>query len=100
MEHLGQLPEWLHPNPIVLLPISKHQQDYVYEISKKLKEDKIDHIVLDEGSLQSRIKIADNLEIPYRWVFGKKEVESELISVKKFHQEQELIDYYKAIKKI
>ena len=97
MEHHGELPDWLHPNPIVLLPISQEQYSYACWVSEQLKHKGLDHIILDEGPLQGRLREADRLAIPNRWVLGAREMDSNCVAVRRFHDPMRVVSLPEAL---
>lgn len=98
MEHHGELPDWLHPNPIVLLPISQDQYAYACAVSEQLKAQGLEHIVLEDGPLQGRLREADRLAIPNRWVLGAREMENQSVAVRRFHQPMQVCSLGDALK--
>lgn len=98
MEHHGELPDWLHPNPIVLLPISQQQSDFVASLSQQLHARGMEHIVLDDGPIQGRLREADRLAIPNRWVIGAREVEHNSVAVRRFHDPMNVVPLEKLLR--
>ena len=85
IEHYnGNLPLWLAPEQIVILPISDKFYDYGKKIFDELKG-KGYRVEIDNRveSLSKKIKQAELKKIPYMIVVGKKEEENKTITVRK-----------------
>jgi threonyl-tRNA synthetase len=78
LEHYqGNLPIWLAPNPVVILPISEKQLLYAKEIQNRLP----DALVWHKESLKNRIRRAHMEKIPEIWIVGDKEVRQKEVSI-------------------
>lgn len=83
-EHFaGAFPIWLSPVQTIVLPITDDQADYAKEVVQKLKKAG----VRAEGDYRNekigyKIREAQMQKIPYMLVVGKKEVESQTVSVR------------------
>lgn len=84
LEHYnGELPLWLNPNAISILPISDKHLDYAKKIQLKLKEKNIIAIIDDsQNSLPYKIKNAYKLKSSACFIVGDKEVENNNIAMK------------------
>ena len=85
IEHTaGKFPLWLTPDQVVVLPISDKFNDYAKKVSKLLDNSDI-RVTVDERNEKIGKKIRDNelKKIPYLLIVGEKEVEEELVSVRK-----------------
>ena len=85
IEHCsGWLPLWLAPIQVALMNISKEQEAYIHNLEKELKTIKNLRIKKDLSaeSLGYKIRQARWLRIPYMVIIGKKEVESQQLSVR------------------
>ncbi len=85
IEHTaGKFPLWLTPDQVVVLPISEKYNDYAKKVSKFMNNSDIRSLV-DERNEKIGKKIRDNelKRIPYLLIVGEKEVENELVSVRK-----------------
>mgnify|MGYP000917324825 CR=1 FL=1 len=85
IEHFaGKFPVWIAPVQVSILPISDKFNDYAYEL-KKTMEDKGIRVEVDDRAEKIGFKIreAQMQKIPYMLVVGEKEVEQNLISVRK-----------------
>jgi threonyl-tRNA synthetase len=85
IEHTGgKFPLWLTPDQVVLLPISEKYNDFAKKVLDLLKNYDIRGKIDDRNEKIGR-KIRDNelQRIPYLIVLGEKEVETNLLSVRK-----------------
>lgn len=98
MEHHGGLPNWLHPNPVVVLPISQKHHNYAEQLKQQLKQHSVDCVVLSDGPLSGRIRDANAMEIPYRWVVGDQEQEANEISVRYGFDPAQKMSFEQALK--
>ena len=83
IEHLGGVfPLWLSPVQVVVLPVSEKQTDYAQKVFSELKAAGI-RAELDDSneSLGKRIRAAKTQKVPYLFVVGDKEIESDSVSV-------------------
>lgn len=85
IEHYaGKFPVWLAPIQATILPISDKFNDYAYEVKKSM-ENKGIRVEIDDRSekIGYKIREAQLQQIPYMLVVGEKEVEEQLVSVRK-----------------
>jgi threonyl-tRNA synthetase len=85
IEHYaGAFPFWLAPVQARVLPITDHQQAYAEEIRRRLAAEgfRVECDLRNE-KLGYKIREAQLQKIPYMLVAGKKEVESQTVSVRK-----------------
>lgn len=83
IEHYaGAFPLWLSPVQVKVLPVSEKHSEYASEVGRALKEAGI-RVELDAGdeSLGKRIRHAKLEKVPYLFVVGDKEIESETVMV-------------------
>ena len=84
-EHLsGWFPTWLAPIQAVLMNVSQDQEEYVHSLYEKfcsLKNLRVQKDISSEN-LSYKIRQARNLRIPYMVVAGKKEADTQQISVR------------------
>lgn len=88
LEHCGgNLPLWLSPDQVAILPISEKYADYADEIENKLSELDIRGFVdhRDE-KIGRKIRDAEVSKVPYMIIAGEKEMEASLISVRRHGQ--------------
>jgi len=81
-ETKGNLPLWMNPTQVIVLPInSNYQGDYAKEIYDYLKKNKI-RVKLDDRQekLNYRLREAQISKIPYTIILGDKEKEDNTIS--------------------
>ena len=82
-ETKGNLPLWLAPEQIRILPITDNQQDYAYNLRDKFRKNGI-RVEVDDRNEKTGYKIreAQLQKIPYMLIVGAKEVEENTISVR------------------
>ncbi len=83
-EHFqGAFPLWLSPVQVSLLPITDGQLDFAKKLEKQLKDLGV-RVEVDEKNqtLQAKIREATLQKIPFLGIIGKREVESDSISVR------------------
>ncbi len=86
LEHTGgNLPVWLAPEPIVVLPVSDKHLQYAQEITSKLMESLGIPIPIDSRSekLGRKIRDAETLKTPYMLIVGEKEIEHKQVTIRK-----------------
>jgi len=85
IEHYrGNLPVWLAPTQVKILPISDNYISYAKKVHKKLQAHEIRSEVDNSSSTISyKIREAELQKIPYMAICGKCETKSEKISVRK-----------------
>jgi threonyl-tRNA synthetase len=81
--HGGDFPLWFTPEQVYIIPISDKHTEYAQKIFDELKEAKL-RVKMDDRSksMQSRIRDAEKMKIPYIVVVGDKEIETETVSVR------------------
>ena len=81
-KYAGELPVWLAPEQVRIVPVADRHLDYAYEIRKKLEAKGIRTEVDDRSEGVGRKKRDAILEkLPYIFVIGDKEVENGTVSV-------------------
>ncbi|MEO1050512.1 MAG: threonine--tRNA ligase [Bacteroidota bacterium] len=91
LEHTrGNLPVWLAPEPITILPVSDKYLPYAQEIANELMERLEIPIPIDSRSekLGRKIRDAETLKTPYMLIVGEKEVENKQVTIRQ-HQHGE-----------
>lgn len=85
LEHYaGNIPTWLAPVQVTILPVTSDQSEYAENIMKELLEHGIRAEVDDSSStLAYRIRQAEQAKIPYMAICGKQEAETNKLSVRK-----------------
>ena len=81
MEHHGELPKWLSPHEVAVLPVSQAQLDYAKELVSVLKREGVRADLLLDGPLGGRVRSAGMLKYAHQVVVGDKEKESGSVSV-------------------
>jgi len=85
IEHYaGNFPFWLAPVQVKVLPITDSFNEYGQEVVDRLKEEKI-RAVLDDRSekIGAKIRDAEMQKVPYMFIVGAKEIESQMVSMRK-----------------
>src|SRR5690606_21078146 len=85
LEHCaGNLPLWLAPTQVRILPISDKSKDYADNILNALKAEdiraEVDHRAEKIGK---KIREAELDKIPYMIIIGEKDIENNTISIRK-----------------
>ena len=81
--HGGDFPLWFTPEQVYVIPISEKHTEYAQKVFEELKEAKLRVKIDDRNkSMQSRIRDAEKMKIPYIVVVGDKEIETETVSVR------------------
>ena len=82
-ETKGNLPFWLCPKQVKILPIADRHIDYANEIKEKLQKMKL-RVEVDsrQEKIGYKIREAQLSKIPYMLVVGDKEVESKTVGVR------------------
>ena len=83
-QYSGNLPPWLAPEQVIVLPISDKYLDYSKKIFKELKDNGC-RVSIDGRveSLNKKIRQAEINRIPYMIIIGEKEESSDTISIRK-----------------
>ena len=86
LEHTGgRLPTWLAPEQVRILNFTDRNTEYAKKIKEKLKE-KIPNLRIEEdfssNTVQSKVKSAELMKVPYIVVMGDKEEEAENLAVR------------------
>ena len=85
VEHYnGELPLWLAPEQVVVVPIKDTVSDYALKVKKALEEKAI-RVSLDDSSetLNKRIRNAEVNKIPYCLVVGEREAKEGKVAIRK-----------------
>ena len=85
IEHYaGKFPFWISPLQTVVIPISEDFDNYAVEISKKIKDAGISSYVdLKKHNLNYKIRDHSNAKIPLLLICGKKEVDSNTVTIRR-----------------
>jgi threonyl-tRNA synthetase len=88
--HAGNFPIWLCPTQVKVLPISDNYIDYAKKVNAQLKESGIrSEVDFKNEKIGYKIREAEMQKIPYMFIVGQKEMESDSISVRR-HGEGDL----------
>ncbi|HAM37288.1 TPA: threonine--tRNA ligase [Patescibacteria group bacterium] len=81
--HGGDFPLWFTPEQVYIIPISEKHKKYADDVYRDLKNAKL-RVILDDRnkSMQSKIRDAEKMKIPYIVILGDKEMETETISIR------------------
>jgi threonyl-tRNA synthetase len=85
IEHYkGDLPLWLAPVQVLIIPIKEAQQAYSFKIKEMLEDSGI-RVEVDKRNetLNKKIREAELNKIPYSIVVGQREAEQKIISLRK-----------------
>ena len=82
-ETKGNLPVWLAPKQVRILPITDNQQQYAYKLKEQLQKHQI-RVEVDDRNEKTGYKIreAQLSKIPYMLIVGQKEVDENKVSVR------------------
>jgi len=84
----GDLPFWLSPIQVLILPIGRNHQNYSEEILRKLKENSFRSEVWQaEETLSKRILLAEEEKIPVILIVGDREVKNKTCSLRLRHNQ-------------
>jgi threonyl-tRNA synthetase len=84
IEHFaGKFPVWLAPEQVRIIPITDEQQEYARQLAKQLKDSGV-RTYADLGSerMNSKIRTAQKMQVPYMLVVGSQEVENDTVSLR------------------
>jgi threonyl-tRNA synthetase len=83
-EYKGAFPTWLAPVQAILLPIADAHVDYAKKVADRLREESI-RVETDHRNekIGYKIREAQLQKIPYMFVIGDKEVESDSLAIRK-----------------
>ena len=97
----GKLPFWLTPLQVVVIPISSDFDDYSKKINHELKKVGISSEVdLKNHNLNYKIREHSLLKVPLLLICGKKEVDSNTVTIRRLDSnKQENMDFKEFIKK-
>ena len=81
--HGGDFPLWLAPEQVYIIPISDKHNDYAKQVYDSIKEAHL-RVKIDDRSksMQSKIRDAEKMKIPYILILGDKELETETVSIR------------------
>ncbi len=84
LEHFaGNMPVWLSPKQVVIIPIGEKHADYCMSLEKVMREEGLRAQVDDRNEpMNARIRDAQLMKVPYMLVVGDKEIGEETASVR------------------
>ena len=91
IEHYaGKFPFWISPLQTVVIPISEDFDDYAIEVSQKIKKSGISSYVdLKKHNLNYKIRDHSLAKIPLLIICGKKEVDSNSVTIRRLDSEKQ-----------
>ncbi len=83
-KYAGAFPVWLAPVQVKLLPIADRHLDYIYEVKRKLEENGIIRVEIDDRSekIGYKIREAQLEKVPYMLLVGDKDIENNTVSIR------------------
>ncbi|UCE97730.1 MAG: threonine--tRNA ligase [Dehalococcoidia bacterium] len=84
IEHYGgAFPTWLSPVQVTIIPVADRHLNYAYELESNLKKDDIrTEIAHQQGTVNNKIRQAQNRKIPYMLIVGDREMTDTNVSVR------------------
>ncbi len=84
LEHYqGKLPVWLSPVQVSVIPVSERYNDYARKIYERLLSKNVRaEVLLEQGTLNSKIRDSQLKKIPFSVIVGAREAETGRISVR------------------
>jgi threonyl-tRNA synthetase len=83
-QYKGQLPLWLAPKQVLLIPLKDTVHGYAQDVKEKLEQNNIRvDIDLRNETLDKRIRNAELEKIPYCLIIGEREAKQGQVSVRK-----------------
>ncbi len=96
-QHAGQLPGWLAPDQVVVIPIEAELAPYAAEVTALLAGAGLRAVVdAKNESLARRIALSHELGIPYVAVIGRRERDAQALSLRA-HDEQRVLPVDEAV---
>ena len=82
-KYAGAFPMWLAPTQVKILPIADRHHDYAYDLKKELEAHGM-RVEVDDRSekIGYKIREAQLEKVPYMFVVGDKDIESDQVSVR------------------
>ena len=82
--YAGKFPFWISPLQTVVIPISEEFDNYAIQVSNKIKEAGMSSYVdLKKHNLNNKIKEHSLAKIPLLLICGKKEVDSNSVTIRR-----------------
>ena len=88
LEHTGgDLPVWLAPEQVIIIPVSEKYNEYAKKVLLLLENSDIRTLIDERGErIGKKIRDAEKMKIPYMLIVGEKEAESGSVSVRRRKQ--------------
>ena len=88
--YAGKLPFWLSPLQTVVIPISDDFNDYAKSIQKQIKNAGIScDVDLKSHNLNYKIREHSNAKVPMLLICGKKEVDSNAVTIRRLDSDKQ-----------
>jgi len=88
--YAGKLPFWLSPLQSVVIPISDDFNDYASTVYEKIKKSGIScEVDLKNHNLNYKIREHSNLKVPMLLICGKKEVDSNAVTIRRLDSDKQ-----------
>ena len=84
LEHTaGELPFWIAPTQVIIIPIGEAHREYAHEICRKLRAIGVDSEITDKDeTLNKRIRTAEKQKVPMILVLGDNEVSEKSVALR------------------
>jgi threonyl-tRNA synthetase len=83
-QYKGELPLWLSPTQVLIIPLKETVQAYAQEVKSKLESQDIRvEMDLHNETLNKKIRNAEINKIPYCLILGDREAAQGMVSVRK-----------------
>ena len=88
--YAGKLPFWISPLQTIVIPVSSEFDEYAKEINKKIKKAGITSDVdLKNHNLNYKIREHSLSKIPILLICGKKEVDSNTVTIRRLYSNKQ-----------
>ena len=88
--YAGKFPFWISPLQTVVIPISEDFEDYAIKVSERIKKTGISSLVdLKKNNLNNKIKEHSLAKIPLLLICGKKEVDSNSVTIRRLDNDKQ-----------
>jgi threonyl-tRNA synthetase len=88
--YAGKFPFWISPLQTVIIPISEEFDNYAIQVSNKIKEAGMSSYVdLKKHNLNNKIKEHSLAKIPLLLICGKKEVDSNSVTIRRLDSDKQ-----------
>lgn len=84
LEHTaGELPFWIAPTQVIIIPIGEAHREYAHEICRKLRAIGVDSEISDKDeTLNKRIRTAEKQKVPMILVLGDNDVSEKSVALR------------------